>query len=130
MSRILNRRNIEVKSYQNPVETPVYQCRNCPCSLKAKGVCPDLIISDFNMPTVNGVELLESLVGKGCRCRHLALISGDTSSLSHYSRVAKFGTRYFTKPLDIDDFYDWLDRVELDTIQQHSRPPLKPSSGA
>jgi CheY-like chemotaxis protein len=85
--------------------------------MKSSG-CPDLIVSDYSMPVLNGVELLESFINKGCRCRHFAIISGkgilDISE--NLKRVTKYGTRFFTKPLDLDDFYDWLDLVEQEII--------------
>ena len=82
--------------------------------------CPDLIVSDFNMPVVNGVELLESAIEKGCHCRHLALMSAKGLMEADMRRLAKYGTRYFTKPLDLDDFYPWLDRVEKEIYERPS----------
>lgn len=108
---MLQRRGYKVHTYENPIESPLYTCQGCPCSIPEIG-CPDLIISDFNMPEMNGVELLESAMEKGCHCRHLALISAKGLMEADLLRVVKYGTRYFTKPLDLDDFYSWLDRVE------------------
>ena len=111
LRRIMQRRGYEVKTYDRPVDSPLYQCSECPCSLY-DSECPDLIISDVSMPVVNGVQLLESSIKKGCRCRHLALITGSGLMESDLIRMAKYGTRYFLKPLDLDEFYSWLDRVE------------------
>ena len=115
LDSILRHRNFQVQSYVDPVLAPLHNFSWCPCSLKSSG-CPDLIVSDFNMPVVNGVELLESAISKGCRCRHFAVISGNTMLESDLIRMAKYGTRFFTKPLDLDDFYDWLDRVEKEIL--------------
>jgi uncharacterized Fe-S cluster-containing radical SAM superfamily enzyme len=70
------------------------------------------------MPGVNGVELLKSTMEKGCHCRHLALISVKGLVEADLNRVAKYGTRYFTKPLDFDDFFPWLDRVEKEISER------------
>lgn len=111
LQKMLQRRGYEVHVYTNPVESPLYKSSGCPCSIPESG-CPDVIISDFNMPGMNGVDLLESAMEKGCHCRHLALISAQGLVDADLHRVVKYGTRYFTKPLDLDDFYAWLDRVE------------------
>jgi len=111
LRRVLQRRGYDVHSYEDPVDSPLHKSTGCPCSLNDEG-CPDLIISDFNMLGVNGVELLESTMKKGCRCRHLALISGRGILETDLMRLAKYGTRHFTKPLNLDDFNAWLDRIE------------------
>ena len=117
MQHILQRRNYIVETYDDPVNSPLFQSKICPCSLNRPG-CPDIIISDFNMPSMNGLDLLEYNIGKGCRCRHLALISGVEIPEPYLFRLAKYGIRYFGKPLDFDYFYDWLDRVEYE-ITEH-----------
>lgn len=111
MRRILERRGYEVQAYDNPADSPFYNCKECPCSLH-DSKCPDLIISDYNMPVVNGAELLESTINKGCRCRHLALMSAMGATEEDLIRVEKYGTYYFTKPIDLAKFYKWLDQVE------------------
>jgi len=81
------------------------------------------------MPFANGVELLESSIKKGCHCRHLALIAGKGLLEGDLLRVAKYGTRYFLKPIDLDDFYPWLDRVEQDIglrFSGHQVPEITP----
>jgi len=120
LANVFQHRRCQVQSYADPVLTPMYQSNGCPCSLKSTG-CPDLIVSDYNMPVVNGVELLETIFKKGCHCRHFAIISGQglMDIEEKMTRIAKHGTRFFAKPLDLDDFYDWLDRVEQQVFEGH-----------
>ena len=72
------------------------------------------------MPVVNGGELLESAMENGCLCRHRALITGKGLLEADLTRVAKYGTRYFAKPIDLDEFYGWLDRVEQQIFNRHA----------
>jgi len=108
---ILEHRLYEVETYQDPVRSPLFMNKVCPCSLHDTQ-CPDLIITDLSMPQMNGVDLLEFNMKKGCRCRHLALMTGKELKEEFLTRLAKYGTRFFLKPLNLDDFYPWLDRVE------------------
>ncbi len=118
LQHILEHRNYRVLACTNPIHSPMYQSDGCPCPLQTK--CPDIIISDFNMPVMNGVDFLESIIQKGCHCRHLALISGYGIMDNDLMRMKKSGVRYFAKPIDLDDFYGWLDRVEQDVLVSHA----------
>jgi len=112
LKRVLQRRGYEVEAYADPLVTPLYQNGGCPCSLHPN--CPAIILSDVDMPLVNGMELLELAMKKGCRCRNLALISGKGMEQEDLIRMAKYGTRYFTKPLELAEFNDWIDRIDDD----------------
>lgn len=114
--QILERRGYAVQTFDDPVKSPLYAQPKCPCPFKGK--CPDLVISDYRMSPVSGVELLESSIKRGCQCRHYALISGTGFREPDLTKMAKYGTRFFLKPIDLDDFYPWLDRVEHEIAQR------------
>jgi CheY-like chemotaxis protein len=113
--KLLERRGYEVATYQNPVDYPVANIRSCPCPMQRS--CPDVIISDLDMPDISGIQLFEGMYAKGCRCRHAALISGRGIEETELIRMAKYGTRFFMKPLDLLQFYSWLDGVEKDVAE-------------
>ena len=115
--RILQYRGYEVETYENPTHTPMYLCTACPCSLG--GMCPDLIISDFTMPVVNGIELLESAIRKGCRCLHLAVISATPLKDEDLAWLAHHGGRHFRKPVGLDVLNEWLDCIEREVAAGH-----------
>lgn len=37
-------------------------------------------------------------------------------------RMAKYGTRYFAKPLDLGEFNAWIDRIDKD-VDEHPASP-------
>jgi len=67
-----------------------------------------LPLSDVDMPHVNGLTFIESVFKKGCHCRKLALISGKGLDSAELNMIAKFGARFFPKPLLVDEFNSWM----------------------
>jgi len=110
LSGMLHRRGYDVLTYDNPLSCPIYTSPACPCPSKSS--CPDIIISDVNMPKVNGMQFIEAVYKKGCKCQNVALIAGKEFADTDLNRMAKFGTRFFTKPFDFDEFDAWLVRME------------------
>ena len=108
---LLQRRGFEVMAFDNPLECPLYSSPTCPCS--PVFLCPDIIISDIDMPKVNGVKFVEAVVNKGCRCKHIALLTGQGLDEHDLLRMAKLNVRCFWKPFDIHEFDAWLFRVAM-----------------
>jgi hypothetical protein len=63
--------------------------------------CADIILSDLNMPQVQGLNFVETLVAKGCVVPHIALMSGEWSDADE-TRAARLGGRLFRKPFSLD----------------------------
>jgi len=106
LSRLFQRKGHEVLTYNNPLLCPIYTSEHGSCFHEE--TCPDIIISDVDMPHVNGLTFIESVFKKGCHCRKLALISGKGLDSAELSMIAKFGARFFPKPLYIDEFDSWM----------------------
>ena len=112
VSGVLARRGYEVVSYSDPVFSPQYESASCPCP--AAKLCPDVIITDLEMPYVNGLDFIECQRRKGCRCRHVALMS-DGCSKADLQRGAQLGVAFITKPFHPQQFCAWLDEIEQRT---------------
>jgi CheY-like chemotaxis protein len=107
---IFHRRGYEIVTYSNPTVCPLYSIEASPGHKDE--ICPSVIISDYDMPFVNGVEFIETLHRKGCRCPHIALVSGSFPEQDNLDRVAKLGVKFFAKPLHGNLISDWLDQIE------------------
>ncbi|MFZ2631808.1 MAG: response regulator, partial [Desulfosalsimonadaceae bacterium] len=68
---LFDSRGYEVFTFPNPATCPMCETEICPCPLTE--ACADVILSDVNMPVKNGVDFLEEQIGKGCKCKSLAL---------------------------------------------------------
>ena len=110
MQTKLQRKGHTVLSFANPLECPLYHAPTCPCD--AADPCPDIIITDYDMPKVNGMDFLMDVYRRGCRCKNVAIMTGKGVDEFEMMRMAKLGTRYFLKPIDFDELYDWMSRIE------------------
>ena len=110
MERIFLRRGYEVVTYSNPTACPLYV--NEPRQCLADNSCPSAIVTDYEMPFVNGVEFIEAIRGKGCSCPHVALITGSLPDEEVMERITKLGVTFFQKPVPREQIHGWLDHVE------------------
>jgi len=80
---------------------------------------PDLIISDLNMPYMNGLELLHALRGDEITKNvPVIMLTGSTSD-ENWMEAMKLGvTRYVIKPVQLEDL---IKEIELAL----KRPPSK-----
>ena len=106
LGSLFRRKGHAVLTYGNPLECPIYTSTSCPCCPDSK--CPDVIISDVDMPDVTGLTFVEAVFNRKCKCKHVALLSGQGIVDEDMKRLAKHGIRFFTKPLDFAEFEAWV----------------------
>jgi hypothetical protein len=63
------------------------------------------------MNGTNGIDFLEGLIQKGCRQRHIALMSGNFTE-ADLARAARLGCTAFSKPLVIPSITAWAEEIE------------------
>jgi FixJ family two-component response regulator len=75
--------------------------------------CTDVLFTNFNMPGLNGVEVLQHHQLKGCRLnvRNKAVIFGYLDDLSRRA-LDSMGCMSFQKPITVTELSDWLDDCE------------------
>jgi CheY-like chemotaxis protein len=104
-------RGYEVFTFPHPGACPLSEEALCPCSIEES--CTDIILSDMNMPVKNGLDFLGEQLAKGCKCKHLALMSGDFWD-EDVLRAKSLGLKIFKKPFKLRDMSNWLDQIEND----------------
>jgi DNA-binding NtrC family response regulator len=104
-------RGYEVFSFPSPVSCPLSEEKICPCPEEQS--CSDLIISDIQMPFMNGLDFIATQIEKGCRCSHIALMSGNFTA-AYVAKAKSLGLTTFAKPFTFTDIKKWLDQIEKD----------------
>lgn len=113
LSILLQQRGYEVFAFSHPGLCPLHAKNHCPCPEGA--ACAHLIISDLNMPVVKGLDFIEELQRKECRCPSFAVMSGDVSG-ADLQRADQLGCFLINKPFSLDTFRGWLNSVEQSLI--------------
>jgi DNA-binding NtrC family response regulator len=97
----------EVLTFREPVVCPVYDHR--PDSCPALSPCADAVITDYRMPGMNGLELLEKQVRMGCAVpvRNKAVMSGHCGETLQ-NEIGGRGYLFFQKPVRFSTIRQWL----------------------
>jgi CheY-like chemotaxis protein len=110
LATLLARRGYEVITFTSPAQCPIYTDKTCPCTLEAP--CPEIILTDLDMPAVTGIEFLATLQKKRCKCPHIAIMTGSHVGENDLKRIAHMGVKLFAKPFHPDQIHAWLNQVE------------------
>ena len=80
---------------------------------RQQGNHPDLILLDWNLPGINGEQVLEHLKDDQSLKKIPVVIFTSSSAPAHRLKAIGLGADGFvTKPLDIDDFFNVIADVE------------------
>ena len=103
-------RGYEVQTRQKPATCPAYD-DNAAC--KERYPCADIILVDFNMPDMNGIDMLRAQSRNGCRvpAGSRALMSGALGE-GGQEGIKELGCMYFQKPFSFDEIAAWLYKRE------------------
>jgi DNA-binding response OmpR family regulator len=103
---ILRDKGFEVFTFSDPRMCPVFDAANHSCP--EDHACADIIISDLNMPTKTGLELINERQRKKCKVKYRALMSGDWTD-SDLKYAQELGCHILHKPFEINEMLQWLD---------------------
>jgi len=122
----------EVVLFDEPHGCPVYNAASAGCDSLLP--CADVVIADYHMPNMNGLELFQHQKDLGCKVivKNKALISGDYDD-DLQKQVAKLGATFFRKPLTLSSLANWVASCErridvsqpLGPIRKEKRVPFR-----
>jgi len=96
----------EVLSYQTPIVCSAGSC-------KSLASCADIVISDFNMPQMTGIELFQLQAQRGCRVeRKMKAIMSDHADGALLKQCKDLGYKFFEKPFYSSELYIWVSECE------------------
>lgn len=103
-------RGYEVFAYSEPRVCPVYEDKS---RCRKKAHCSDILITDYRMPGMNGVELLRRQKDMGCMLdiSNKAIMTGYMDE-AMAGEARQVGCRIFTKPVRLDDLSAWVASCE------------------
>ena len=108
---VLRRRGYEVTAFPGPDARDCLRKGDGMCPQRDAQPCADVILTDLEMPTRNGLHYVEEQLKHGCACPHIALITGSGTD-ADFERARQLGIKTIKKPLRVKDLEDWLEGVE------------------
>jgi two-component system chemotaxis response regulator CheY len=94
---ILETLGYEVKTYLSPVLCPLYN-ETIPC---------DVLITDNNMPGMNGIEFIKHLRQQERKVDRIAVMSGNWEDET-FSEAEQLNCKIIKKPFEGDVIIDWV----------------------
>jgi DNA-binding NtrC family response regulator len=112
LNQYFSDRGYEVLTFKEPVVCPIEEDSVTCSNLNA---CADIIVTDFMMPIMNGIELLKAQTKRGCKLtiKNKALTSGFDVEDIGVPDLHELGCAFFRKPFNFDEMSAWLSEREL-----------------
>ena len=112
---VFDRRGYEVFTFPHPGLCPINHVDHCLCPRNES--CTDVIMTDLEMPSLNGLDFIQQQLEKGCRCKNIALMSGNIAD-DLVAKARTLGMKVFKKPFTILEITEWLNEIEKDIAPQ------------
>ncbi|MCR5474615.1 MAG: response regulator [Lachnospiraceae bacterium] len=85
---------------------------------------PDLIITDVQMPEMNGLEMLETIYEEGYMAK--AIVLSAYSEFEYARGAMKMGvTEYLLKPVNLNEFTNALENIKRQIAEDNRKKPEK-----
>ncbi len=99
----------EVLTFNEPKPCPIYEVS---CDVCHKP-CSDIVITDYQMPKMTGLEMLRLQAQRGCwvDARNKAIMSGGLNG-EEQKRVRELGFKFLSKPFPMTELIVWIDECK------------------
>ncbi len=107
LKKVLQGYGCDVQTFPDPTACPVYRDPECDCPMETP--CADALMTDFNMPNMNGIELLRLQRRRGCKAldENKALMSAIMTPQQQVA-VEALGCHFFRKPFKLSEVEQWI----------------------
>lgn len=85
--------------------------------------CPLIVLVDLVMPTMNGIQVLETIVAADPAVE-VILITAFYSAESAVQAIQKGASNYITKPLDMEKLRAQIERIKVDAYRREKTAEL------
>ena len=109
LTNTLNEYGYEVFHFSSPAVCPLQLYPECRCDENER--CVEIIISDLEMPLIDGLTFVENQRIKGCKAPYIALASSNWD-MQKLVRATELECKSFVKPFKMLELYNWLDEIE------------------
>jgi len=106
LGKALRLKGYEVQTYGSATECLDAYEGNSNCQKHS-----DVILTDIDMPHMNGIEFLNLLHKRNCSCKHIALMTGRGMDDTLLHKIEKKGVKLFLKPFSIPEFMGWVSLI-------------------
>ena len=106
---LFERMGYEVLTSDTPITCAFYREHANTCPQHDR--CTDILLTDYNMPNMTGLELLEMQHHRGCKLtsKNKALMTGDSRISEHADLL---GCQFFPKPVSFSTIIAWVKDCE------------------
>jgi response regulator RpfG family c-di-GMP phosphodiesterase len=107
----LSQRDYEILTFDRPVVCPGNDAQSEKCSISKP--CADIIITDYQMPEMTGIEMLLQQEQRGCKIdiRNKIVMSADLDAKGQ-KILDGLGCTFFNKPFNLKELLACLDGCE------------------
>lgn len=101
----------EVVTASEPAQCDIYLGNCC----QSETPCADVLLIDYNMPNITGLEFIELMAQRGCKSHpaNKVIMSGNTTAID-MQRVEQLGCQVVQKPFSFRE----LDQVVLQIAER------------